>query len=128
MAGNGENSGVCVCCVMLTYQATEKLIVKDITEITVKERKVDYSKSFKAKCNKLKFQKENLKCQQSCFISTNINEAWTDVSFALSNVIAKCGMPYSSNEIIKECIVSAMKILSSSVTYKQQQVRAYKTG
>jgi len=35
----------CVCCVMLTYQATEKLIVKDTTEITDKKFNMDYSKS-----------------------------------------------------------------------------------
>jgi hypothetical protein len=31
-------------------------------------------------------------------------------------------MPYSSGESIKECIVSAVNILSNNVTHKQQQM------
>lgn len=90
-----------------------------------------YHKGFQEvfpKCSdvrKVKLQEEKKKFKEqknilNRFINTDNKELATEVSFLLSNILAKNLMPFTHGEIMKTCVVSSVEILARALPEKHR--------
>jgi zinc finger BED domain-containing protein 5/7/8/9 len=78
-----------------------------------------------ARIHKIKELKSQLQRQQKSFsfnVNSSVNKLSTEVSVSVSHKLVQHGMPFTSGEIVKECIVSAVTTLAESIPEKYRSV------